>query len=140
MLRFLSAFAILLLALTAQFALANAGLHLDLVLAVLITFAFTFNFWELAVFVLFSVFLLNWKSQPSDTLILFALIPLAAFAFRKLVHSEAWIGNLIAIIVGFLIFSIAPAPTLFLTNIVPFLMDLIVGLLVGEIILLSYSQ
>lgn len=136
MLRFLSILAIVLLVLVVQFALASAGFHLNLVLAVLIALAFVSDFWELAFFVLLSVFLLNWKPTASGTMILFTLIPFAAFTFQKLVRSQAWIGNLIAIFVGFLIFYFAPTPTMFLANVMPFLMDVVVGLLLGEIVLL----
>ena|ERR1700722_6458993 len=137
MLRLLSALAILLLALTVQFILANAGLHLNLALAVLIALAFIFDFWELACFVLLSVFLLNWKPAPSGTLILFTLIPLVVFALRKFYHSQPAIGTAIAIVVGFLIFYIAPAPTLFIANIIPFIIDVAIGLLLGEAVLFA---
>ena len=139
MIRFLSILAVLLLALAAQFALASAGFHLNLALAVLIALAFISDFWEFAFFVLLSVFLLNWKPAASGTMILFALVPFAAFTFQKLVRSQAWIGNLIAIFAGFLIFYVVPAPTMFLANMMPFLMNVIVGLLVGEVVLFALN-
>jgi hypothetical protein len=139
MIRFLSALAILLLALTAQFILGNAGLHLNLALAVLIALAFIFDFWELALFVLLSVFLINWRPGFSGTLILFALIPMVVFALRKFYHSQPAIGAAIAILIGFLIFYTAPNPEMFGANFVAFLIDVAAGLLIGEAVLFALN-
>lgn len=139
MLKFFSGLAILVLALFLQFLLASAGVHFTLALAMLIVFAFVFDFWELLLFDLLAVFLLNWEPAPSITLIVFALIPIAALIFHKLIRTEIWIGSLIAIVVGFLIFYFASAPSLFLENILGFVMDLIIGLIAGELVLFALS-
>ena len=133
MLKFFSALAVLLLAIFLQSFLAGVGWYFDLALATLIAFASMFDFWELLVFDLLAVFMLNWQPAPSTTLIVFALIPLAAFAFRAFTHWHGWIGTAIAIACGFLIFYIASAPTQFLGHLGLFLMDLAAGLIVGEI-------
>lgn len=135
MLKFFSTLAILFLALFVEIVLASVGFHFSLALAVLIAFAFILNFWELLILDLIAVFILNWQPTPSAALLIFALIPLAAFAFYKLTHWHGWTGVLVAIIVGFLLFYIGAAPTLFLENLPTFLLDLIIGLLVGEAVL-----
>jgi hypothetical protein len=138
-LKFFSGVAILLLALFLQLFLVSAGWYFNLALATLIAFAFDFDFWELLVFDLFTVFILNWKPAPSVALLIFALVPLAAFAFRKLVNSERWIGNLIAIFVGFLVFYLVSAPAEFLPHFAIFLADLIIGLALGQVIFFAFS-
>jgi hypothetical protein len=135
MLKFFSALAILLLALLAEIVLASVGLHFTLALAALIAFAFILDFWELLILDLVAVFILNWQPAASAALIAFALVPLLAFAFYKLTHWHGWTGVLVAIVVGFLIFYIAAAPGLFLANSTSFLLDLVVGLIVGEAML-----
>jgi hypothetical protein len=135
MLKFFSALAILLLALFAEIVLASVGLHFSLALAVLIAFAFVLDFWELLILDLVAVFILNWQPAPSAALIAFALVPLAAFAFYKLTHWHGWTGVLVAVIAGFLIFYIVAAPGFFLHDLAGFMLDLIVGLLVGEAVL-----
>jgi hypothetical protein len=135
MLKFFSALAILFLALFAEIVLASVGLHFSLALAVLIAFAFVIDFWELLILDLIAVFILNWQPAPSVALIAFALIPLLAFVFYKLTHWHGWTGVLVAIVVGFLIFYVAAAPGLFLHDLPGFLLDLIVGLLIGETVL-----
>jgi hypothetical protein len=137
MLKFFSGFVILILALFLQFLLASAGIHLNLALATLIAFAFIFDLWELLFFDLLAVFLLNWEPALSLPLLAFALIPLLAFAFRKLIRTELWIGNLAAILGGFLIFYLASAPASFVSNFLQFVIDLIVGLSAGELVLFA---
>ncbi len=133
--KFFSAIAVLLLALFVEIFLASAGIHVTLALAALIAFAFIFDFWELLVLDLAAVFILNWEPTSSTALIAFALIPLAAFSFRKLTHWHGWTGNLIAISIGFLIFYIAAGPLFFTKNLLQFFLDLAVGLVVGQAVL-----
>jgi hypothetical protein len=133
--KFLSGLAVLLLALFAEIALASVGLHFSLALAALIAFAFILDFWELLILDLVAVFILNWQPAPSAALIAFALVPVLAFAFYKLTHWHGWTGVLVAVIVGFLIFYIAAAPSLFIRNSLLFALDLVMGLLVGEAVL-----
>jgi hypothetical protein len=136
--KFFSALAILLFAIFLQLFFASVGWYFNLSLAVLIAFAFALNdLWELLVADLLAVFILNWQPAPSGTLILFALIPLAAFAFRKLVRTERWIGTLTTIFFGFLTFYLLVAPAPLSYFIVPFLEDVMVAFLVGELIVFA---
>lgn len=139
MLRFLAGAAILFLSLAIEFIFAFAGWHFELALAVLIAFSFVFDFWELLVFDLLAVFLLNWQPGPSIALIAFAIIPLATYASHRIIHSEAWIGNLTSIFIGFLVFYIAAAPSLFFHTIFGFLLDVAVGLVAGEMVLFGLA-
>jgi hypothetical protein len=135
-LKFFAGLTILLVAFVLQFLFAGSGMYLNLALATLITFAFIFNFWELLVLDLLAVLIVNWQPAPSVTLVAFFLIPLAAFVFCSFTSWQRWIGNVIAIVLGLLIFYIAAAPAAFLSHGELFLMDLIVALIVGEIELL----
>lgn len=138
--KFFSALCILLLAIFLQLFFASTGWYFNLALAVLITLAFVLDqFVELLLVDLVAVFILNWQPAPSGTLILFALIPLVAFAFRKLIHSEQWIGNLAAIFFGFSAFYIIAAPSFFIGHFWLFLPDVVVAMAVGELVLVVLS-
>jgi hypothetical protein len=134
MFRFFAAIAIVILALFLQFFLASAGWYFNITLAVLIASAFVFSFLELLVLDLLAVFILNWQPAPSIAIIVFALVPLAAFAFRKVTRWHGWIGSLIAIAAGFLIFYFAAAPGELLPNAAKFLEDMVIGLIAGELV------
>lgn len=136
-LKFFSAAAILALALFLQFLFAGASWHFDLVLAALIAFAFILDFWELLVLDLLAVFLLNWQPAPSVALLVFALIPLAAFLFHKLTQLHGWVGVPLAILAGFLIFYVSVAPSLFFQNLFPLFFDLIISIGAGEIVFVA---
>ena len=136
--KFLSVIAVLLFSLFLQFFMISLGWHFDVVLAVLIALAFVVDdFWELFVADLLAVFILNWQPAASGTLILFAFIPLVAFAGRKLIHSEVWIGSLAAICLGFLAFYLGVAPGAFLAHFTGFVEDLVVALAVGELVVFA---
>ena len=60
-LRSILAILILLLACAFQFWFASAGVFVNFILATLIVFAFFFDIWELLVFVLFAIFVVNWQ-------------------------------------------------------------------------------
>jgi hypothetical protein len=132
MLKFFSTLAILLLALFIEFVLASAGLHFTLALSALIAAAFVLDFLELLILDLIAVLILNWQPAASAALIAFAFVPLAAFAFRKFTYWHGWTGVLVATVAGFFIFYIAAAPGQFINDLPSFLLDLLVGLLVGE--------
>lgn len=138
MLRFFSAITFLFIAIFLEFFLASAGWHFNLVLAVLIACAFALDdFWELLLADLLAVFILNWQPAPSGTLILFAIIPLAAFAFRNLIRPQVWIGTLGAICFGFLIFYVAAAGSQFPSHFIMFLEDIVVGIAAGELVVFA---
>lgn len=132
--RFFAALAILLLALSLQFFFASAGLYFNFTLATIIAFAFTLDFLELLTLDLLAVFILDWQSAPSVALITFALIPLAAFAFRQIVRSEPWSGNLVAIVFGLFVFYLVSAPSQFFPAIAVFFEDAVISIAVGMLV------
>lgn len=144
-LRFFAGLAILLVALYLQIFLASAGWHFNLALAALIVLAFIFNFLELLILDLATVFILNWQPAPSAALIAFALIPLAVFFARKLIQSEPWIGVLVAIITGFFVFYLAaastPASAFFFApaQFSWFVVDVMIAAIVGEMTLMALN-
>lgn len=104
--RFLLAAAILAIALFAQIFLASGGWYINFSLIVLLALAFMLDFFELLVLDLVAVWLLNWQPAPSFTLLAFAVIPLGAFALRRLTHTETWVGAIAGVAVGLVIFYI----------------------------------
>lgn len=130
-LRFILAILILLLSCALQFWFASAGVFINFIMAALIVFAFFFDIWELLVFVLFAIFVVNWQPAVSLDIIVFGLIPIAAFAFHKAFAWTLLAGIPVAIVGGFLLLYVAIAPGAFLANTPFFLLDLFGGLLFG---------
>jgi hypothetical protein len=125
---------ILILASGIQFWLAGGGIFFNLVLTALIVFAFFFDFWEMALFVLFGVLVVNWQPAMSMEIFLFAFIPLLIFALHGAFRSQRWVTVPIAITCGLFVFYIVIAPHFFLNDPVAFLEDLFGSLIAGELI------
>jgi len=53
-------------------------------------FAFFFDFWEMAMFVLFGVLVVNWQPAMSLEIFLFAFLPLLTFALHNVFRSQRW--------------------------------------------------
>jgi hypothetical protein len=132
--RLVTAFLILVLASGIQFWLSGGGIFLNLIFAALIVFAFFFDFWEMALFVLLGVLVINWQPAPSTEIFLFAFIPLIVFALRGVVRSERWVTVPIAIVCGLLVFYAIADPHFLLSNPVAFLEDLFGSLIAGELV------
>ncbi len=124
---------ILLLACALQFWFAAAGVFINFILAALITFAFFFDIWELLVFILFAIFVINWSPTFSVDIFIFGVIPIAAYAFHKLFVWTLWAGIPVAIVCGFFLLYLAIAPASFLGNIESFLIDIVGGMIFGGI-------
>jgi hypothetical protein len=131
MMRLAIAILILILASALQFWLAGGGIFFNLLFATLIVFAFFFDFWEIAAFVLFGVFVTNWQPAISLELFLFALIPLVIFALHNTFKSERWIAIPVAIVLGLSLFYLAIAPRFLTGDFVAFLEDLFGSLIWG---------
>jgi hypothetical protein len=139
-LRFILAILILLLACSFQFWFASAGMFINFILAALIVFAFFFDIWELLVFVLFAIFVVNWSPAVSVDIIVFGILPLAAYAFHKVFAWTLWASIPVAIISGFLLLYLAIAPAAFLSNWELFLTDLFGGLVFGGLVFLIFDR
>jgi len=131
MTRLVIAILTLILASVLQFWLAGGGIFFNLIFATLIVFAFFFDFWEMAVFVLLGVLVINWQPAVSLELFLFALIPLVIFAFHSAFKSERWIAIPVAIVLGLSVFYLAIAPRFLAGDFVTFLEDLCGSLIWG---------
>jgi hypothetical protein len=140
MMRLIIALLILVLASGVQFWLASGGVLFNLIFTTLIVFAFFFDFWEMAVFVLFGVLVVNWQPAMSVEIFLFALLPLLAFAFRNVFRSQRWATIPIAIAVGLLVFYLIVAPRFLLGSPVAFLEDLIGDLIAGGLVFLAMRR
>jgi hypothetical protein len=140
MIRLAIALLILILASGVQFWLAGGGIFFNLIFTTLIVFAFFFDFWEMAFFVLFGVLVVNWQPAMSVEIFLFAFLPLLTFALHNVFRSQRWITIPIAIVVELSIFYAASAPHFLLTNPAAFLEDLFVSLLAGGLVFLALMR
>lgn len=131
---------ILLLACALQFWFASAGVFINFILATLIAFAFFFDIGELLVYVLFAVLVINWEPRVSIDIIVFGLIPIAAYAFHRVFSWSVWAAAPVAIVCGFILLYLAIAPTAFLADGRPLLEDLFGGLLFGSFTFLTLDR
>ena len=133
--RSLIALLVLFLACGFQFYLGSGGVFINFILATLIAFAFFFEWLELAVFVLFAVFVVNWEPSVSPAIVIFAAVPFAAYAFRKLFAWAPWAGVPVATILSFAIFYLAVAPHMIVAALPSVLLDVVGSLVFGELVL-----
>jgi len=131
---------ILILASGVQFWLAGGGVFFNLIFTTLIVFAFFFDFWEMAFFVLFGVLVVNWQPAISLELFLFALFPLLTFAFHSLFRSERWITIPVAIVCELFVFYGIVAPRFLFGSPIAFLEDLVVCLIAGGLVFLALRR
>jgi hypothetical protein len=139
-LRFILAILLLLLACALQFWFASAGVFINFIFASLIVFAFLFDIWELLVFVLFALFVVNWQPAASIDILLFAIIPVVAYAFHRVFAWTVWTAAPIAIICGFFLLYLSIAPMAFLGDWKLFLVDLLGGLIFGGLVFLVFDR
>jgi len=139
-LRSILAILILLLACALQFWFASTGTFINFILATLIVFAFYFDIWELLVFVLFGIFVINWQPAVSTDIFIFGIIPIAAYAFHKVFTWSVWAAAPIAIACGFILLYLAIAPSAFLGNWEAFLIDILGGLIFGGLVFLVFDR
>jgi hypothetical protein len=139
-LRSIIAILILLLACALQFWFASAGTFINFILATLIVFAFFFDIWELLVFTLFAIFVVNWQPAPSADIFLFGILPIAAYAFHKVFAWTVWAAIPAALVCGFFLLYLAIAPSAILGNGGLFLVDLFGGLVFGGLVFLTLDR
>ncbi len=139
MLRFAAGLSLLLLALLSESVLAAAGWRFAAALAVLIAFAYVFDFWELAVFDLLAVFALNWEPAIGGSIIAFAALPLAAYVVRRLIPAEPLFAAPAGIVAGFLLFYAVSAPAYAAGHSLRIFADIVIGLMVGELAVLCMA-
>lgn len=137
MIKYLSAILVLVLAAMLQLWFAPAGIRGDFVLAALVVFAFLFEFWELAAFILFGIFLLGLLPYGILSMIVLALVPLAAYAVRRRFPLDPWFGAAVGIAAGIIVFYAASAPVAAVHAAPFFLLDILVCALFGELVLLG---
>lgn len=80
------------------------GLRFNLILSALITLAFFTDVFGIAFASLLAAFAVNWKPAPSPEVALIVLIPFAVFFGRRFMPGKPWLGNLVFLAAGFLIF------------------------------------
>lgn len=138
--RFILGLLILLLACALQFWFAAAGVFVNFILATLIVFAFFFDIGEIAVFVLAAVFIVNWEPAISIDIVVFALIPVAAFVFHKKVAVAPWIGMPAAIVVGFAVLYLVLAPVSFVARMGILGVDIFGGLVFAALVFATLER
>ena len=130
-LRFVAAVVILLFAALLQFWLAGTGVAMNLIFATLIAFAFLFGLPEILFFILFSLFVLNWRPGFTPEFLLFALVPIGAYVLHRFAAWQAWAGALFTITGGVVLLYVALAPGMFLAHFGGFALDLLGCLFFG---------
>lgn len=138
--RSFAALLILFIACGIQFFLGSAGIFINLILAALVAFAFFFEWLELAVFVLFAVFVVNWVPAVTPAILIFAAIPFAAYAFRRLFVWAPWAGIPVAIVCSFIVFYLAIAPRMFAVALPSVSLDILGSLIFGECVLAALGR
>ena len=133
-LRSILAVLILLLACALQFWFASSNVFINFILAALIVFAFFFDIWELLIYILFAILVINWQPGLSIDIFVFGIIPIAAYAFHKALGWTILAAVPIAIICGFFLLYLALAPTAFFAYWKLFFVDLLGGLLFGVLV------
>lgn len=139
-LRSVLAILILLLACALQFWFASANVFVNFILATLIVFAFFFDILELFVYILFAIFVTNWQPGSSVDIIVFAIIPVTAYALHKTFDWATLAAAPLAIACGFFLLYLAIAPAAFLANGELFLKDLFGGLVFGGLVFLTLDR
>jgi hypothetical protein len=139
-LRSILAILVLLLACALQFWFASAGVFVNFILATLIVFAFYFDIWELLVFVLFGIFVVNWQPAVSTDIFIFGLIPIAAYAFHKVFAWSMWAAAPAAIVCGFFLLYLAIAPAALLSNWELLSIDVLGGLIFGGLVFFIFDR
>jgi len=129
--RFIAAVFAVFLACVLQFWFASLGIAVNLILAALIALAFLFGIWEVVFFTVLALFIINWQPAFGEEIVLFGVLPLAAYASHRLFSWEAWAGSLVAIAAGLVITYGALEPEIFFARPGAFLLDLIGSLLFG---------
>jgi hypothetical protein len=138
--RHILAILFLLLAFGLQFFFASTGIFINFILAVLVAFAFCFDFWELIIFILAAVFVINWQPALSWEIVLFALLPLAAYTARYLWRTwSAWIANLGATALAIIILYAAISPQMITGDWHGLALDLFGSLVFGQITFLALN-
>jgi hypothetical protein len=131
---------ILLLACALQFWFASAEVFINFILAALIVFAFFFDIWELLVYVLFAIFVINWAPGMSIDIFIFGIIPIAAYAFHKVLAWTRFAAIPVAIVVGFVLLYAAIAPAGFIANWSALFIDLFGSLIFGFFVFLTFER
>ena len=139
-LRSILAVLILLLACALQFWFASMNVFVNFILAALIVFAFFFDIWELLVYILFAILVINWQPGLSVDIFVFCIIPIAAYAFHRVFEWTVWTAFPVAIVCGFFLLYLALAPTAFLANGKIFLIDLLGGLIFGGLVFSVFNR
>lgn len=133
--RILKAFLLLVVALILQFFFGEAtGVWISFVLAALITLSFFVSFVELALLVLLAVLVLNWQPAVSLEIVVFALLPIAAFLLRGSLPWQPWLTSSFFIFLGlFALYVVFGLKTL-IVNPNTFSVDILASLLFGVLV------
>jgi len=140
MMRFILALLFLALAFVLQFWFASFGVFINFILAALITFAFVFDIWDVLVFILAAIFIVNWQPAFSVEIFLVAALPLAAHLVSRYASFEPWAADSVSIFCGLLVLYLAVAPGLFIADWRMFLTDLVSCLIFGSIAFAALSR
>ncbi len=123
------------LAVVLQLWFAPNGVRGDFALTMLVVFAFLFDFWELAAFILLAVFLLNPSPMFNVAILFFVLIPFAVHFLRKRFSWDPWLGGACGIAGAVFLFYVVTVPQAAFHAVGFLLVDILVCVLFGELVL-----
>jgi hypothetical protein len=140
MIKHLSAILVFVLAVMLQLWFAPGGMHGDFVLAALVVLAFLFEFWELVIFILFGMFLLDSSLYPDITMFMFALVPIAVYFMRRRFSFDPWLGAPALIVLGIIVFYTVVAPLAAFRAAGFLALDILACAIFGELILCGIEE
>ena len=130
--QFFIAAALLLTALFFQITVGDIlNIRLGFILAALLAAAFFLNLEELILLVLFSAFVLNWQPGFSPEIIIFSIIPIAAYFIKTLVPLQPFLGNLGFIFIFTMLFYLIFSPRFLINRPGLLIADILASLVYG---------
>ncbi len=107
----------------------------DFVFASLIALSFFLGLLELLFLILLSVFLMNWQPILGVEMMIFSVVPIGIFLFRKIIFPlEGWLSNLVGIVLGLIVFYGLTDLSLALAHYGTILKDIFISALFGFLI------
>ena len=92
----ISAFLLVVIGILLQLLIGDErGGWFNFALAALIALSFFCTFFEIFFLTLFALLVLNWQPGISFELIVFGIVPVGSFFFKKFIPLEPWVANLL---------------------------------------------
>lgn len=107
------------------------GFYADFILAALVTFATFLNFLEIVFLTLLAAFFVNWQPVPSAEMLIFIILPLAAFWIGRAANWRPWFTAPLAVVLTLTAMYLAFGRNLLLGEPRVFAYDVVLALAFG---------